>query len=541
MTMKKIFQLTLLILFAVLLYACQEETPEESEPTTESWKVLYDIQPTSPDFLENVDACYQIFPFSFADSNDDGIGDLNGITENLDYFSDILGVDCLWLNPIHPSPTYHKYDVTNYYGIDRQFGSMADFENLIEAAEVKGIRILMDLVINHTSSQHPWFINATIGNEASYRNWYVWNTLEDRTLFPDRTGWYLKNGVYYFASFWNEMPELNYDNPLVREEIKNILTFWLEKGVAGFRIDAAKHIYDTKEYPAGTPTLKENVNYFREFNYHVKTVNPDAFVVGEIYTSGSSYVSNFYEGMDSAFNFEFAETIISALQSNAQINLLSSLLTSQTNYANKKDQALDSLFLSNHDQNRIADSLGLNLNKMKMAAQILMTLPGISWIYYGEEIGMSGVKPDNNIRQPFKWGEGRLDYTTQGGTAIGSWNSYNQSLSGMTEQLLDENSLLSTYINMIQIRNEYQVLSRGTLSAINHSRSQLLVYVLTEGNQQVLVVHNLTPNDVTINHNLSTYTVLESTHLQDLSATSFTFRGYSTLILSVNQSEIIFN
>jgi alpha-amylase len=539
--MKKYIQIMLIFMLSVILFACQGETEEKSDPTTESWKVLYDIKPTSPDFLENVDACYQIFPYSFADSNHDGIGDLKGITENLDYFSDILGVDCLWLNPIHPSPTYHKYDVTNYYGIDRQFGTMSDFQTLIDEAESKGIRILMDLVINHTSSQHPWFINSSIGNEATYRNWYVWNTLEDRTAFPDRTGWYLKNGVYYFASFWNEMPELNYDNPAVREEIKNILTFWLEKGVSGFRIDAAKHIYDTKEFPAGTPTLKENVNYFREFNHHVKTVNPDAFVVGEIYTNGSSYISNFYEGMDSAFNFEFADTITQALQSNSQINLLSLLLTSQTNYRNKKNQPLDSLFLSNHDQNRIADSLGLNMNKMKMASQILMTLPGISWIYYGEEIGMSGVKPDNNIRQPFKWGEQRLDYTTQGGTAIGTWNGYNQSLPGMTEQLLDEQSLLRTYIQMIQIRDQNQILSRGTLSAINHSRSQLLVYVLTYEGQKVLVVHNLTPNDVTINHNLTAYTMLNSTHLQDLSPTSFTFRGYSTLILSINQDDVTFN
>lgn len=539
--MKKSIQIILILMFSLMLYACQSETEEPSDPTSESWKVLYDIQPTSPDFLENVDACYQIFPYSFADSNNDGIGDLKGITENLDYFSDILGVDCLWLNPIHPSPTYHKYDVTNYYGIDRQFGTMTDFQTLIDEAESKGIRILMDLVINHTSSQHPWFINASIGNEATYRNWYVWNTLEDRVQFPDRTGWYLKNGVYYFASFWNEMPELNFENPLVRAEIKNILTFWLEKGVSGFRIDAAKHIYDTKEYPAGTPTLKENVHYFREFNHHVKTVNPDAFVVGEIYTNGSSYISNFYEGMDSAFNFEFADTLTQALQSNAQINLLSLLLTSQTNYRNKKDQPLDSLFLSNHDQNRIADSLGLNLNKMKMASQILMTLPGISWIYYGEEIGMSGIKPDNNIRQPFKWGEQRLDYTTQGGTAIGAWNSYNQALPGMTEQLLDDQSLLRTYIQMIQVRDQHPILSRGTLSAINHSRSQLLAYILTLEGTKVLVVHNLTPNDVTINHNLLSYTLLNSTHLQDLGSTSMTFRGYSSLILSVNQDEIIFN
>lgn len=539
--MKKLINIILFLVVLILISACDNTPSEPTETEEESWKILYDIQPTSPDFLDNVSVCYQVFPYSFADSNSDGIGDLKGIRENLDYLADILDVDCIWLNPIHPSPTYHKYDVTNYYGIDRQFGTMAEFELLIEEAEAKGIRILMDLVINHTSSQHPWFINASIGPAASYREWYVWNTLEDRTAFPDRTGWYLKNGVYYFASFWNEMPELNFENPAVRNEIKNILTFWLEKGVAGFRIDAAKHIYDTKEYPAGTPTLRENVHYFREFNHHVKTVNPDAFVVGEVYTSGSSFVSNFYEGMDSAFNFEFADILVSALQSNAQINLLNALITAQTNYRNKRDNPLDSLFLSNHDQPRIGDQVGLNINKMKMASQILMTLPGISWIYYGEEIGMSGIKPDNNIRQPFKWGEGRISYTTQGGTAIGSWNSHNSTLSGMTEQVEDPESLLNTYRSMIAIRKEHRVLQRGTISSISHSRSQLLAYMLSHEGQRVLVVHNLTPNDVTINHNLSTYTLLESTHLQDLGPASFTFRGYSTLILSIDQETVTFS
>lgn len=539
--MKKLIIFWIFIVFSFALFACKEEEPVIEPTPTEDWKILYDIEPTSPDFLEHVTSCYQIFPYAFADSNGDGIGDLNGITENLDYLTDILGVDCIWINPIHPSPTYHKYDVTDYYAIDRTFGTMRDFENLIAEADSRNLRVLMDLVINHTSSQHPWFINASIGPAASYRDFYVWNTLEDRTKFPDKTGWYLKNGVYYFASFWSEMPELNYNNPLVREEIKNILTFWLEKGVDGFRIDAAKHIYDTKEYPVGTATLSENVNYFREFNHFVKTLNPNAFVVGEVYTIGSDYVSNFYRGMDSAFNFEFADTLIQGLQSNQANNLANVMIKAQTNFLDKKALPLDSLFLTNHDQNRLADQVGFNPNKMKLAAQVLMMIPGISWIYYGEELGMAGAKPDNNIRQPYKWGNERIDYTVTGGSAIGSWQTYNTALLGMTEQLLDPTSLLNRYIELIALRKDHPLLARGQIKAITSPRSDILMYLMVQGEQAYLVMHNFSTSEVTMNHTLSSYNLVYQTHENLLSATSITMNPYSSMVISVPVSTTTFN
>ncbi len=531
--MKKIFSIFLIFISSMVFIACKEEDTVIEPTPTEDWKVLYDIEATSPDFLNHVTSCYQIFPYSFADSNDDGIGDLNGITENLDYLADTLGVDCIWINPVHPSPTYHKYDVTDYYAIDRTFGTMADFENLVTEAHARNLRVLMDLVINHTSSQHPWFINASIGPAASYRNFYVWNTLEDRTQFPDKTGWHLKNGVYYFASFWSEMPELNYENPLVREEIKNILTFWLEKGVDGFRIDAAKHIYDTKEYPIGTATLMENVKYFREFNHYVKAINSDAFVVGEVYTISSDYVSNFYEGMDSAFNFEFADTLIQGLQSNQANDLAHVMITAQSNFLKEKDQPLDSLFLTNHDQNRLADQVGFSLNKMKLAAQVLMMMPGISWIYYGEEIGMAGAKPDNNIRQPYKWGNERIEYTVAGGTSISSWGTYNTDLFGMTEQLLDSNSLLNAYIELIALRKDHPLLSRGTIKAITSPRSDLLMYMLVSGNSAYLVMHNFSTSIISFNHSLSSFGLIYQTHDNQLSASNIVMNPYSSMVISV--------
>lgn len=534
--MKKVVIIITSIALMIMLIGCQKPTESTNEPTpVDEWKVVYDIKPTSPYFMDSVSACYQVFPYSFADSNGDGIGDLNGIMENLDYFSEILGVDCLWLNPINPSPSYHKYDVTDYYAIDRQFGTMQDFENLLSEAKSRNIRILMDLVINHTSSRHPWFINSTIGPAATYREFYVWNTLEDRVAFPDRLGWYLRNGVYYFASFWEEMPELNFENPLVRAEIKNILTFWLNKGVDGFRIDAAKHIYDIKEYPAGTRTLQENINYFKEFNHYVKEINPDAFVVGEVYTSGSSYVSNFFQGMDSAFNFELADSIINGLQSNSSSNIAQVLLRSQSDIWAKKNNPLDSIFLTNHDQNRLADQVGFNLNKMKLASQVLMTIPGISWIYYGEELGMGGSKPDNNIRQAFKWGTGYESYIINSPTHIPVWGTYNQSLLGTTEQLQDPDSLLNNYIKMIEIRKQNRILSRGTIESFQSPQGSLLTYALSYEGFRVVVIHNFSINAIDIEHNLSGLALFFGTHETQITSSTFRVEPYSTTILRIDQ------
>ncbi|MFU8793555.1 MAG: alpha-amylase family glycosyl hydrolase [Acholeplasmataceae bacterium] len=537
--MKKLWMMILLTILSVVIISCQETPvePEESEETP--WKITYDIKDASPHFYNEVSVCYQIFPIAFADSNGDGLGDLNGITENLDYLSETLNVDCIWLNPINPSPTYHKYDVTDYYGIDQQFGTMADFEALIEAADAVGIKILMDLVINHSSSQHPWFINATTGPAASYRDFYVWNDLTDREAFPIRTGWYMNNGMYYYASFWSEMPELNFDNPAVREEINNITTFWLEKGVGGFRIDAARHIYDINEYPLGTPTNRENINYFRAFNHHVKTINPDAFVVGEVYVNSSSFVAGFYEGMDSAFNFEFSDALITALQQGYDTDALDVIFESREAFGRRRDDYIDSFFLTNHDQDRIIGRLDNNPDKMKLAAHIMMTLPGISWIYYGEELGMSGPKPDPSIRQPFKWGNERLSYTTQSRpNGIAAWNTQNQNLIGMTEQLLDETSILSAYINAIELRKTHKTLHQGDILRLTNNDQRLLTFLRVDGDDIYLVVHNLSSQSVSRAHNLTSYEVIYHTHTLDDQQTSFVFQPFSSTVIKINTTNV---
>ena len=533
---KKLLGLTAL---SLLLVACQTSSSLSSNSSlssSQTWKVLYDIKPTSPDFIDNVNTCYQIFPYAFADSNGDGIGDINGITAKLDYLATTLGVDCIWLNPIHPSPTYHKYDVVNYYGVDRLFGTLADFQQLITQAENKGIRIVMDLVINHTSSQHPWFINAAIGPSATYHPFYRWASMSDLNNYPSRTGWHLKNGMYYYASFWSEMPELNFDHPPVRLEIKKIMEFWLDQGVAGFRIDAAQHIYDVNEYPQRTPTYNENISYFKEFNYFVKEKNPDAFVVGEVYTANTNFVSKFYQGMDSAFNFDFSSELIMSLQSNNASTLGSILLSSQTAFKLQRDNPLDSMFLTNHDQNRIADQVGFNLAKLKLAAHVSHTVPGITWVYYGEELGMGGSKPDNNIRQPFKWSKEISSYQVTDNLSIGAWGTYNQNLLGVEEQLLEADSLLKMYQQLIALRNTHPALRRGEVSLFSSPRSDVLMYRLTKDSKTLLVIHNFNSNQVEINHQNQIGELIYTTEQEPPTQTKITLSSFSTIIVEVANS-----
>jgi len=537
--MKKTYRWISLIVLSVLLVACQEGSSVLSSSSIESssdeWKIIYDVKQTSPDFLEEVNSCYQIFPYAFADANNDGIGDLNGITENLDYLSDTLGVDCIWLTPIHPSPSYHKYDVIDFYRIDSVFGTMKQYQNLLTQAKAKGIRVLMDLVINHTSSQHPWFINASIGPAASYHQFYRWLTPAQLASYPNKESWYLKNGLYYFASFWSEMPELNFDYPPVREEIKKILEFWLDKGVDGFRIDAAKHIYDVSEYLPGTRTYQENINYFREFNHFVKEKNPDAFIVGEVYTFGASFTSKFYQGMDSAFNFDFADRIIQALQSNSASLLVNNFINAQTLYHQEREQPLDSIFLTNHDQNRIADQVGFEINKLKLSFQVTSTVPGITWIYYGEELGMAGSKPDNNIRQPFKWSVEDTLYQTTGGTSLGQWGTYNQQLAGVLEQINDETSLLRHYQHWLEVRKTYPILARGKMESFIAPNNNVMMYRLVLDNQTVLVMHNFSSLSVSLNHNLVNATSIVGNGLNE---NTIELIPYGSMVLSIETGVI---
>lgn len=565
--MKRLIYLLFILLLMMVSVACSQTTTEITAPITTlttrttlppttmaptttttltpttttqdmSWKIVYDAVETSPYFLDTVSACYQIFPISFADSNQDGYGDINGITENILYLKDTLGVDCVWINPVNPSPSYHKYDVTDYYGIDPQLGTMADYEALLDVAETNGIKVLMDLVINHSSFNHPWFVDSRSQIDSEYRDYYMWNDLSNKTLYPSKTNWYFYGSEYYYASFWDQMPEFNFDNPDVRQEMKDIAEFWLEKGVDGFRIDAAKHIYNVGEYPSGYPTLAENVNFFKEFNAFIKSVNPNAFMVGEVADVSATYIARYYEGMDSAFNFAYAADLIQALQNTYDNGVITDLITARNAYALKRASFIDSLFLSNHDQIRIMDALGQDEDKTKLAMRILFTLPGISWIYYGEELGMTGVKPDESIRQPFKWGYSSEYNTTGKPGGISGWNSYNQVLPGVIEQDGVDGSMLDAYQEMIALKKNDSVLRQGDLQTVLKSDSGIIAFVREYEETKYLVIHNLSINAKVIAHNLSGYELIYESGGWTAGETDFNLPGRASLIVEFTDTDV---
>ena len=433
---------------------------------------------------------YEVFVRSFKDSNGDGNGDLKGLISQLDYLNDgnpnttaDLGITGLWLMPIQQSPSYHGYDVTDYKTVETDYGTNADFTALIEAAHARGIKVIIDMVMNHTSSAHPWFI-ASAAKDAGKRDWYVWKDTNPGTPGPfDNVAWFQKNGAYYYGAFWSEMPDLNFYNPQVRDEFKNIANYWLTDMKAdGFRLDAAKFLYEDGAVTQNTP---ETIAYWQDFRNYYKSVNPDAFAVGEVGDTTSAvapYVNN--NGLDYCFEFDLADAMILSLNTGTATALTAKMVQIMQAYPFLQFGT----FLSNHDTNRIMSQLGSDAAKAKAAAALLLTLPGIPYIYYGEEIGMTGVKPDEQIRTPMQWtAAAGAGFTT--GTPWYAVNS-DYTAKNVAAQQAVPTSLWQHYRTLIGLRQTENTLTKGNFVAVDASSPALFAYVRQYQNETVLVIIN---------------------------------------------------
>ena len=350
---------------------------------------------------------YEIFVRSFYDSDGDGIGDFNGITQKLNYLNDgdpsttdDLGVTGLWLMPIHPSGSYHGYDVIDYYAVNSEYGSMDDFKTMLTEAHQRGIKVIIDLVLNHTSSSNPWFLDAVANPDSPYRDWYIFSETDPGSAGAwGQDAWHqTSSGDYYFGNFDRSMPDLNYEHPAVRAEMGKITEFWLEEvGVDGFRLDAARYLVEEDGWSSDTTA---NHEYWREFRQVYKAANPDAMTVGEVWAA-ASIISQYLQGdeLDLAFSFNLADAILLQTGIRSAPSLRAAI---EQNLLYLPDPS-DAIFLSNHDTNRVMSRLGGDVAKAKTAATILLTLPGVPFVYYGEEIGLTGVKPDEDIRTPMLW------------------------------------------------------------------------------------------------------------------------------------------
>ncbi len=433
---------------------------------------------------------YEIFVRSFKDSDGDGIGDLVGLTQQLDYLNDgdpatdtDLGVTGIWLMPINDSPSYHGYDATDYRSINPDYGTMADFQAFLAAAHARGINVIVDYVMNHCSTQHPWFADSA-ANDPTYRDWFRWSPTD-----PGQTGpwgqdvWHWNASGWYYGLFWGGMPDLNYESPAVKAEMFDTATWWLDTvGVDGFRLDAVLYIIeegDQLQNTAGT------LQFWQDFNAHVKAVNPEALSVGEAWTATGivlQYVTE--DRLDFCFEFDLAGATVGAVND------------ADAGYLGWRADQIYQLyphlqfgtFLTNHDMDRARTVLGEDDGKAHVAAGIYLTLPGIPFVYYGEEIGMTGSGAHENIRTPMQWTSG----ADAGFTTGTPWYPVNGNYPQYNVELEDQDpaSLLSWYRRLIAVRNQSPALRRGTHEALGSSAAPTLAFVRQSENQTLLCLAN---------------------------------------------------
>ncbi|MEW5940069.1 MAG: alpha-amylase family glycosyl hydrolase [Chloroflexota bacterium] len=465
----------LLLLFAFLASACGllAGPTEPPIPTATRPEVREEAAPWWREIV-----FYEIFVRSFKDSDGDGIGDFNGIVEKLDYLQE-LGVGGIWLMPIHPSPSYHGYDVTDYYAVNPDYGTMEDFKRLLEEARKRNIRVIIDLVLNHTSNQHPFF-RAALDSASPFHDWYIWSDA------PQAWGqWHptQPNGPYYYGFFCECMPDLNYANPEVTAEMEKVVNFWLaDVGVDGFRLDAAKHLFEADGRIENVPATHE---WFAEFYRGYKSVAPEAYTVGEVYGAGAFLAKTYESQMDQVFNFELASGFLNS----ANAGVISAVDSAYKFSLNNMPNGNYATFLANHDQNRVMTVLNGNVEKAKVAAALLLTAPGTPFLYYGEEIGMTGAKPDEMIRTPMQWSA-----DANAGFTLGvPWEPVNPDFAqvNVAAQTDDPASLLAHYRALVRLRNAHPALRTGSATLVPTNHPSVFALLRADENEAILALVNL--------------------------------------------------
>lgn len=431
---------------------------------------------------------YEIYVGSFWDTNNDGIGDLRGVTAKLDYIKE-MGFNGIWLMPIHPSPTYHKYDVNDYYSIDPDFGTLEDLDNLIAEAHKRDIRVILDLVVNHTSTSNPWFkeaceyIRKNGEPGGKYGDFYNFQTRKDTNYEPVSGTKY-----YYEARFWSGMPDLNLDSESVRAEISDIMKYWLiDHNVDGFRLDAVTSYY--------TGNIDKNVEFLSWLNTEAKSFKSDAYIVGEAWVNSDSMINQYYQsGCDSFFLFTGAQgagTIASLVKQSNGASLGNLMMKLQSTYTT----GILAPFLGNHDTMR-PGSFMPGEERVKLAGGVLAMMNGGCFVYYGEEIGMiskGGNSSDPAKRIAMKWQKKNI---YEGCCFISPENTPVDETSylypSVEEQMQDENSILNYYKRAMQLRNMFPAIARGTVENFSpEGNPYICVITKTYGDEKITIVYNL--------------------------------------------------
>jgi alpha-amylase len=472
----------------------------QSEPITA-------VSTTAPDWWNDA-IFYEIFVRSFFDSNRDGNGDINGIIEKLDYLNDgdpttdtDLGITAIWLMPVTEAASYHGYDTLDYTTIEEDYGTNSQFQRLVEEAHKRGIRVIVDLIINHTSDRHPWFLDAISSPDAKKRDWYVWINENPAHFGPwGQNVWHQVGTAHYFGLFTPQMPDLNYTNPEVTAEMHSIARFWIEEmGVDGYRIDAARHLIEDGEQMSNTLATRD---WLTDFNQTIHEAKLDTVTVGEIWDESYAVAPYVRDGaVDLAFEFKLAEMIIFSINQQHPSALRSRLAEVFELYP----AGQYATFLTNHDMNRVMTQLDHaddEPQRAYLAASTLLTLPGVPFIYYGEEIGMVGNRGSLNprdefIRTPMQW-----SIEEHGGFSFAQpWLNINGDLFQVNVALAEvvETSLLHHYKQLIRLRQAHVALRRGGTALLESECNRMLAFLrhypgdADFAEDSVLVFLNFTP------------------------------------------------
>ncbi len=478
---------------------------------------------------------YEIYVRAFYDSNGDGHGDLNGVTERLDYLKD-LGVDCIWLLPICESPLVDDgYDVSDFYGILKEYGTIADFKRLIDAAHARGMRVISDMVMNHTSDQHPWFIDSRSAVNSHKRDYYVWSPTADkyqqaRIIFVDtqNSNWQFDptTGEYYWHRFYPQQPDLNYDNPIVQEQMLDVLHYWLDMGIDGFRCDAVPYLFEREG--TNCENLPETHDYLKRVRRSVSDRFGNKLLLVEANQWPRDAVAYFGDGDEAqmAFNFPLMPRIFMALKAGTRSKIVE--IMEQTPPI--PDTCQWCTFLRNHDEltlemvtpeerewmwreyapeprmrlnlgirRRLAPLLDNDRCKIELAFSLLFSLPGSPIIYYGDEIGMGDdiwLKDRDGVRTPMQWTSGSCAGFSEANPSllyapVIDDPTYGYSQVNVETERAAPDSLYQSVKRLIAVRKQHPAFGRGTFSFSLPDNESILAYLREYDGETVLVVNNL--------------------------------------------------
>lgn len=494
---------SLLLVFAMLVcFGCGKNDSADTSETGE-YTIKDPLLLGSEPAPDNARVFYEIFVGSFSDSNGDGVGDLRGIINRFDYLNDgnpdsgrSLGIEGIWLTPIFSSPSYHKYDVADYYTVDPKFGTQEDLDELIALCHARDVKLILDLPINHTARSNEWFSLFTRAHvkedtASPYYDWYSYYKQGEKAPAGRTFSALSGTNIYYECNFDGGMPELNFDSPAVREEMLKIARYYLDRGIDGFRFDAAKYAYFGDH--------NSSVEFWKEYLDTLRTEYPGMYTVAEVW-DGDGITDRYYPATN-CFNFTVSQSeglIATAAKMGNPYGLTKYIEGYLASIKNTNPDAMFVPFIANHDTDRCAGYLQTGNGYAQMAANLYILGPGSPFIYYGEEIGMRGSRgsanTDANRRLAMLWGDEDTIRNPIGST----YSETSQIKEGVAEQVQKETSLYTYYKKLIMIRKANPAIARGEYHAVTVEGTKVGGFTSTYNGKTVLVLHNTSDSAKTI-------------------------------------------